>query len=209
MVHSAQATLWWLAPGLAHQLGNALFTLQGRARLLAMAEPGRLADDSRAIQEGVERAGASMHLLRWLIEDGRSQAVPVAHVMQHYAEAARVPLRDHGVVLEIEGFAEAPSATIDPGPFCRLLTAALRELCASAAGAHGTVRIGLAVDGEVRLRLDFVPAAGSPPVPRDADGLIERLRGVLPGSTTRTEKGGDDALLALCLPIVRTTFRSS
>lgn len=208
MEHSAAAALWWLAPGLAHQLGNALFTLQGRARLLAMAEPGRLADDSRAIQEGVERAGASMHLLRWLIEDGRAQAVPVAHVLHLYADAARVPLRDHGAALELEGLAEAAPASVDPGSICRLLTAALREFGAAAGGSHGTVRIALKVDGEVRLGLDYVPAAGAPPFPRDADGLLERLRAELQAAQAHAEKG-NEGLITVCFPVARTTFRVS
>lgn len=209
MEHSPSAMLWWLAPGLAHQLGNALFTLQGRARLLALGEPGRLADDSRAIQEGVERAGATLHLLRWLLDDGRTVATPVVEVLQIYAEAARVSLRDHGIALEVAADGEPTVALVDPGAVCRLVTATLREFAALVGGTHGTLRIRLQVQGEVHLGFDFVPAAGSPAVPRDAELLLDRLRTDLASTQARGEKGADGEILTLCLPIARATFRSS
>lgn len=137
------ATLWFLAPGLAHLLGNALFTVQGRARLLTGATEAQLADDCRAIQDGVDRAHAGLDLLRWLLGEGRPFAVPIDEVLGTFVDVARVPLRDQGAQLELDDERQPLAATVDPTSACQLLTAMCRTLVEGVGpGApHARIRI--------------------------------------------------------------------
>ncbi len=205
------ATLWYLAPGLAHQLGNALFTLQGRARLLAAADPARVADDCRAIQEGVDRASAGLNLLRWLLEEHRPAPVPIGVLLHSLAEVVRVPLRDRGIGFEIHATAEAVAPPVDPGPVCQLLTTACRLLAAHLPGMPPG-RMALAwtpIGGELRLQFRLQPATGESAFPRDPARTGEALQAELAAAQARWDAGGDDDALVLFVPIARPTFRAS
>lgn len=204
-------TLWYLAPGLAHQLGNALFTLQGRARLLASAEPLQVGEDCRAIQDGVERAQAGLNMLRWLLDETRSSPVPIASLLHSLVEVARVPLRDRGLVLELDEAADTPPALVDPGPVCQLVSAACRVLAANLPGMpQGRMAIGFRVaGGEIRLSFHLRPSTGALPFPRDPAHAAEALHAELAAARAHWEGGGDDEALALLLPIAKATFRGS
>src|SRR5262245_53121156 len=202
-------TLWYLAPGIVHQLGNALFTLHGRARLLAGAEPGRIADDVRAMLDGVERANTGLNVLRWLCEEGRPAAVPIAQVAQAFVDVARVPLRDRGLTLELAEVPREP-APVEPGAICRLLTAGCRAVVANLPGQPGG-RLALSCTAVgTEIRFSFGLQAAGVPLPLDQGHAADAIRADLAQAQARAEAGADGEVLVLFAPMARgATFRPS
>jgi hypothetical protein len=203
----ASQTLWFLAPGLAHLLGNALFTLHGRARLLAGALEHdaiapQVSGDLRAIEDGAARAQAALHLLRWLIDEGGPGPVPVATVLHTLVEVARVPLRDRGLSLELAAETEPGPAHVEPASFCRWIGAMCRVLAGS---VHGTPQARLALSwaaesGSVRVSCRLEAEPGAPPVPREAGLLAEALRAAFPTAAVRWESADGGGTLVAIVP---------
>jgi hypothetical protein len=205
-------TLWYLAPGLAHQLGNAVFTLQGRARLLAAGDSSRVEEDSRAILDGVDRAHATLDLLRWLLGEGRPGPAPAGHVLQAIADVARVPLRDRGIALELHCDAEdAAAAVVEPTALCVLATAACRALAALVPPtAEAALLLHYGASGsELRLRLWLLPAPGSPPFPREASSAADAIRREVAAARARRDSGDRPDELVLWVPTVQAASRGA
>lgn len=203
---NAPAALWYLAPGLVHLLGNALFTVHGRVRLLTVGDPAQLADDCRAIADGVDRAHEALALLRWLVEDSRQTPVALDVVLRAVCDVARVPLRDHGLALELEAVPAMAALPVDPGPTCRLVVAVLRLLGTEhSGGAAGQVRLtATAVGSEVLLRFAATAGHGAP-LPRDPMTAGEALRSELLASAARQQPGPD---LWFAFPALQPTLRA-
>ncbi len=129
--------LLFAAPGIAHLLGNALFTVQGRARLLSMslldpeAPREQLDGDAQAVLDGATRSLGSLAVLRWALAESRTPTA-LGHVLAELADVVRVPLRDHGAVLRIQQ-GDGAEAEVDPADTVACLLSALRRV---AEGAH-------------------------------------------------------------------------
>jgi hypothetical protein len=173
--------LWFAAPGLAHQLGNALFTLLGRARLLPAAGEPLRPDDRQAVLEGAERARSCLCVLRWLLDDDALDAAgsqPAAAVLAQVAEVLRVPLRDRGLTLELLPDVADCKDSVAAGPVARLLVAVCARLSALAVpGPGGTLRIGLQQPGAGSADFVFtmLPTPGGLPFPVDPGLVVEPL----------------------------------
>lgn len=171
---SAADSLLFLAPGLAHHLGNALFSAHGRTVLLASGG-GDTAVDRSAILGQLEFAQRDLQVLRWLCGD--PSPASVGRLLASLQELLRVPLRDRGLALHVRGPAACFAAASGQG-LCRLLLAAIRQLAALAVPGPPGAQIDLEWDADeqrVRLWLAMQPAPGQPRLPLDPDSLLELL----------------------------------
>jgi hypothetical protein len=127
------ANLLFAAPGIAHALGNSLFTVHGRARLLSMSagDPETPRDqmdgDATAVLDGATKALGSLSVLRWIVGEARNPT-PLSTVLRELIDVARVPLRDHGASVAIGGD-ENVDAEVDPFEVCHALLSAMRRVC--------------------------------------------------------------------------------
>lgn len=221
MIGPRAQNLWFLAPGLSHLLGNALFTVQGRARLLAMAtsdgatDPAQLGDDVHAILEGSARAMVSLSVLRWLLGEGKPVSAACGVVVRELAEVARVPLRDHAMSLELTFVDGREQDEVDPNDLAYAFPSVLRLLCGL---PHGEP---LCIDVHVRsseqtVRLDIRCS------PAERDSATARPLGLLYDAFAREQDASPSALanvrvainesldmLVLSLPVLRPSFSPS
>lgn len=206
-------TLWFLAPGLAHLLGNALFTVQGRLRLVATATPEDLPTDLRAMHDGVDRVQAGLQLLRWLLDEGGSAPAEAGTVLRTLVEVARVPLRDRGIGLSLEVVEGGEPALVDPVALCRIVTAACRAQANTVHGTpHASMQLawrGSAERGEVRVGCSLLPGEAGPSLAREAALCADALRAELPELAVRWESADQGATLVAVVPLVKATFRAS
>jgi hypothetical protein len=206
----AGSSLWFLAPGLAHQLGNALFTLHGRAQLLPPAGTARRADDRQAILEAVERARGCLHVLRWLLDEA-PEPVPAGEVLEGIGSLLRVPLRDRGLAFELALEGGAALGAVEPGPLSRLVVAACRRLATLAVpGPQGALRLGARPDapGWVWIAFALASAPGSLPFPVDPEHLAEPLRAELHAARAEPVPAAGLAF-AFRIPVVAATLPES
>ena len=220
---SAAESLWFAAPGLSHLLGNALFTVHGRARLLSTdtlptpactdAQPARpeavvgVAPDAQAILAGVDRALQGLMVLRWLRGEAGAEPVDARELLAAVASVARVPLRDRGLALEqnTDGLGPEP-LLVAPTPACRLILAAYRQFAEPAgpgpsSSLRSTLLAGLPDTVLVRLRLE--PAPGMLPLRGDPERIGQLLAAELEdcgGSSTADREARE---LVLELPRLR------
>ncbi|MEQ1631456.1 MAG: hypothetical protein ABL997_03725 [Planctomycetota bacterium] len=213
--------LWFLAPGLSHLLGNALFTVQGRARLLAMAtadgssDPEQVGEDVRAVLDGSARAMVSLSVLRWLLGEGKPSAAACGVVVRELVDVARVPLRDHAMSLELTFVDCREQDEVDPNDLAYAWTSVLRLLCGL---PHGEpLRIDVQVRGsEQAVRLDVRCCLA------ERDTATARPLGLLYDAFAREQDASPSALanvrvainesldmLILSLPVLRPSFSPS
>jgi hypothetical protein len=159
-----------LAPGLLHELANALFAVQGRAQLLA---PGAERD---AILEGVRRGQDAVQMARWISGEGGGDGVPAGAFTLKLGELLRVQLRDQGIVLECAAADASARGLADPVALGRLLAAACRALAPSLAGGGKLAVSCRDDDGAVTLAVQVEPAPGSLRYPLAEDALRRRLQ---------------------------------
>ena len=99
-MHTATAhDLAFLTPGLVHQFGNLLFTIQGHAMHGA---PTELERARAAIGGACERGGTSLRLVRHLLGGGPPERGAAAAAIVQLGELLRIPVRESGHVLEID-----------------------------------------------------------------------------------------------------------
>lgn len=165
--------LWFLAPGLQHQLANALFAAQGQLQMAAL-------DDlrTRPVIDALRRAQGVVAVLRHLLPGGGAP-IAVGAAVHTVAELVRVPLRDRGLRL----------VTLDPAPgvadassLVPALVTTVRHVAAAIPfGLAGS--IGLVVtadDHSLRLRWRVDPAPGQLPFRLDWSAVAARLGAELP-----------------------------
>ncbi|MCY2956888.1 MAG: hypothetical protein NT107_07635 [Planctomycetota bacterium] len=164
-------SLWDLAPGVVHHLGNVLFTLQGRAVLL----PASRERDS--LLEGATRAQHTLQALRWMLGEGLEQPVATGEVVQRLVELLRVGYRENGISLLCTE-AHATSAC-DPILMTRLLTTLCRTASAGVGGG-GKIHLDCVDDaGELLLLLRVEGLAATLRFPLSAERLREQMQAEL------------------------------
>jgi hypothetical protein len=168
-------TLAFLAPGLLHQLGNVLFTIQGNAQMLGGAEDtGR---ERAAILTAAERGSQAIRLLRCLLGDPAAPPTQAGVLLGQLAEMLRVPLREQRQMLELRHTARQTPVFVSPSDFCIAVAEALRALVTVLPnGVHGTLVLDLCDQGarHATVRVLFAPLAGALPFPLDVDELLAR-----------------------------------
>ena len=165
MPSSHSDAIAFLAPGLVHQFGNLLLTIQGHAlQLNRPAHSGERAQ--QAILTASERGGASLRILRILMGETGELLAPVTGLLEMFGELARVPVREAGHRLELLA---KPSLhrQVAANEFFPAVTAAVQLLLGAAPkGMGGRLRIELLPSGNnVDAEILFVAESGSLPFP--------------------------------------------
>jgi len=171
-------TLAFLAPGLLHQLGNVLFTIQGNAQTLGGADTA-IGRELAAILAASERGGQSLRLLRCLLGDPSAGPAEASGLLTQLGELARVPLRELRHVLDLRHSARKVPVFVAPSDFCIAVAEALRSLVLILPnGVHGTVVLDLCDQGprHATVRVVFQPPAGALPFPLDVGDLLARYQ---------------------------------
>jgi hypothetical protein len=195
------ANLLFAGPGLAHLLGNALFAVQGRCRLLTMAEGPQVAADADAILTGSERAMSGLLVLRWLLAEGVPCAHDAAAALHDLEHVLRIPLRDMGCRLEMRLHADSAALVADPAAMAFALTACMRTVTDQPHRGH-----------EIHLEVALLVQPGSAGLELTARGgegqghllplcrAAERLRELGQAVSAGWEIGADADMLRLAWP---------
>ena len=161
-------------PGLAHQLGNLLLTVQGNALHMQHDDLERARE---ALLEAVSRGGASLAVLRaWTGEDSSAPGDAV-DLLRRLLELGRGSAREKGITLALEEPADA-TAWVPTDAFVRLCSEALwRIVTRVPAGTEGVVTITVQLDDSQRtsIRMRFAPADGSLPFPVEFGPIASAL----------------------------------
>lgn len=162
--------LAFVAPGVVHQFGNVLLSIQGQAHLL---DPTNVERGGAAIRAATERGAACLDVLRHLTGEPASSARPFAATLERFAEIVRIPVREAGSSLELRDVAVAATVLVDPASVVLLLADTTRRLLDIVpARASGRIALDAALgDGGVVTTLCFVPARGTLPFPLPTDDL--------------------------------------
>jgi len=165
--HDADS-LWLLAPGLLHQLANAMFTVQGHAQVLGngSTDPAH----RRTILAAAERAGGALQILRWLLGDEHGAELQVGVLLQRLLEPLNVSLREAGLRLELLHSSRESPLCVAAGRFSRTLLALLRQLIAvSPPGSGSTLLLDLCeqTTATAVLRAEIKPPRSALPFPID------------------------------------------
>lgn len=169
-------TLAFLAPGLLHQFGNVLFTIQGNAQSVGLG-----ADNARertAILGATERGGNALRVLRCLLGDGSQSPAPAGLLLGQLVELLRVPVREAQFTLEMRHSARQTPVLVDPLDFAKILVEAVRCLVGVLpTGLRGTVVLDLCdlAERHATVRVMFQPQAGGLPFPLPSAELQGRL----------------------------------
>jgi len=174
-------TLAFFAPGLLHQLGNILFTVQGNAQAWnGSGDPGR---ERAAILHAAERGSNTLRVLRCLLGDPAAMPAAAAELLAQLGELLRVPVREAHQTLELRCGAangeSAPSVAVDPADFCTMIVEGVRSLLAVVPqGVHGTVVLELCTQTsrKTTVRVLFQPPSGALPFPLAESELLARMR---------------------------------
>lgn len=169
----ARDALWFALPGLVHQLGNALFAVQGHAMGLTRAGTG--ADQAqRGILGATERASGALAVLRCLLPDSADLPIPAHQLLTQIAELLRVPMRERGLRLELsprdDSSKPGPDTPLAGAAAARRLVAGVHCLVAALpTGTRGTVQVSAARGSGAAMAVDvaFVPDPGTLPFPID------------------------------------------
>ena len=171
MTAAAKDSLWYLAPGLVHQLGNVLFAVQGRAQLLPAGA------DRDGIVDAARRAQHAVQVVRWLLGEGEPASIAAGPAVECLVELLRVPMRDAGLALAC-GTAGS-KARVDATRLARLACAGCHAIAATTPPA-GRLTLDCAPhDGEVALHFRYAAAPGSLPFPLAVAIIAEKLRAPL------------------------------
>lgn len=177
MQDSHRDSLWLLAPGLLHYLGNALFAAQGRLQLLGTTP--EIGADRAAIHAALERAGGGLCVLRWVLGDESLGPQGLWLVLQRLHDTLRVSLRELGIRMELRGETLARGALVQGASTTRALLASIQQLVHGiGAGLRGTLVVDVVAATPVlsELRLWVQPEQGDLPFPVDLPHCVERLR---------------------------------
>jgi hypothetical protein len=174
MASAGGDVLSFLAPGAVHDLGNAVFALQGHAHLLPDGEA------RAALLAAVDKLAATLGGLRSLLGD--DTPVETTVLLRHLQTFARIALRDQGLRVELDGAAGPPA--IVGGAILRTAALALRAFTAGPAeqGVPGTVRVSVEPAGASRIAflLRWLPDAGQLRFPLDGAGILRAVQDILP-----------------------------
>ncbi len=168
-------SLAFLAPGLLHQLGNLLLTIQGNAHCMGEYAAPR---ERQAILDASARGAATLGVLRHLLGDGTHEVQPADRLFRQVLELSRTASREAGHTLlepQIDG-AEAWPAVV-AAPFVRTLVLALASFVARIpTGVQARIQAGLGRDGKgFAVRFDCRRGTGELPFPLPLDDLVRTL----------------------------------
>ncbi|MCA8948819.1 MAG: hypothetical protein KDE27_04910 [Planctomycetes bacterium] len=162
-------TVAFVAPGLVHRLGNAIFTVQGHAQLPDRPIP------RDTVLAAANRGGRALAVARTLLGSTFEPPADPLELLEVLVDLTRIPFREAGHTLELTRGAAA--RTVDPGTFCPAIVEALRAFHeVLPRGQKGVLRIAVAADaGDLAVRIGYAAAAGELPFPLAIPELRQRL----------------------------------
>lgn len=175
-VHPAHANdVAFLTPGLVHEFGNLLLSIQGHA--LQWNASG--AHGQPAILQSCERGARALRLFRHLLGENGAEPADAASTLAALADLLRVPVRERGHALEVQPAAGA--CAVDLASFVPLLVGGVRALLTAVPDGHrGTVSLGLQQTAEgLVVAVRHRAAAGALPFRPAADDAARYLRALI------------------------------
>ncbi|MBK8100483.1 MAG: hypothetical protein IPK26_25580 [Planctomycetes bacterium] len=192
MAHARSDDLWFLAPGLMHHLGNAVFAARGQLQLAAL-DTERAAPALQALLRAQTALGIVRHLL-----PGGGGPVALGACVHGLAEMLRVPLRDLGLRLVT---ADVPAgAVVDAAALLPAILGAVRGLAnAVPQGLGAVLTLTATTDATtLALRWGLEPGPGLLPFGLDWTKLAATVRQCLPmGVELETTATADGLLMVL------------
>lgn len=174
-------TLAFVLPGLVHQFGNVLQTIQGHMLGGADASPNldpTRAEMPRAVLQATARGGRSLELLRCLLGSPALPAADPVAMLAQIGELVRVPMRQAQQLLDLRLPADA-RAHVDSAAFAILVVETVHQLVAAVPkGVRGTITLELAgaPTGPTVVQAQFDGMAGELPFPLPLAELQQALR---------------------------------
>lgn len=202
-------TASFFLPGLVHQFGNLLLTVQGH--VLHLDEPG-IQRMQEAVMGVVQRGSASLQVMRALLGEQTGAAGSAGDLIEQLVELGRVPSRERGITLELAETDEAAEPVwVAAEPFVLACAETLRRWMRSMPiGTSGktTVTFRPAPAGGALVTLAFELAAGSLPFPMALQELADEIAGELQpaGGTAHVPQAPERAIELHFRP---ATFTSS
>lgn len=174
-MHPSSDTAAFFLPGLVHQFGNLLLTVQGHVLHLDDQDVKRMQD---AVLGVVQRGSASLQVARALLGEHSGATGLGVELVQQLVDLGRVPARERGVSLELQGEDTAEPIWVASEPFVMAFGEALRRwIQAVPSGSTGTATVAYEGDGAggAVVRLGFVAASGSLPFPLASDEVVRSM----------------------------------
>lgn len=189
----------FLAPGLVHQFGNLLFTIQGHASVL---DQTTLVRSRAAIQTACDRGTASLRLFRHLLGEPGSSWVPLESAANLMIELLRVPVRETGHGMDARAMGQE-QVQVDLADFVPMLVTTVRALIAAVpSGVAGTIGIRVhAEGGRAQLTASFNAPAGNLPFPLGIEAAAETVRRLVGKGRHPATVHGHGNNLGFSLPI--------
>lgn len=170
-------TASFFLPGIVHQFGNLLLTVQGHA---LQVEPAGAEGPQKAILSAVQRGSASLQVVRAMMGEETGATGSAYELLMQLAELGRVPARECGLTLELRGEEPQIVTWVAAEPFVMALAEALRRwIRAVRTGSSGAVTMSMDHDeaGQARVRLGYEPGVGSLPFPMPSETVAKAVSG--------------------------------
>lgn len=168
-------TASFFLPGIIHQFGNLLLTVQGQA---LHVEPEGVARMQKSILTAVQRGSASLQVVRAMMGEQTGATGSAYDLLAQIAELGRVPARECGLSLELRGAEPATIQWVASESFVLTVAEALRRwIGAVRTGSSGAVTAAMRVadGGEVAVLLGYEPGVGSLPFPMPSDSVAKAV----------------------------------
>ncbi len=184
--------LSFLAPGVLHQLGNVLFTIQGNALLI-----GESSREHDAITRAAARGVATVRMLQAVVGSAAvTNEIDVTDLLQQIKELVQVGLREAGRTLDLRlPPSVAPTLVDANSASLAVLLGLYHFVSALPAGMPGAVSLELVLPAAEcpHVRLGFRPQQGQLPFPLAAAELLGALRSPrsgFPGTSVASLRDG-------------------
>lgn len=190
-VQSRSELLEFLAPGLLHSLGNALFKIQGHAQLLGSEEI------LAACRGAVETVDIYRHVLDPEVPTKRTAAGPL---LRDLARLLRAHLRERGIMVRWDqGLESTGSKVLRSDLVMPVVTAVHRLGAALPTGFEGALQMDAEATPDLQVSLCVSPAPGCLPFEVDVTAAVADAGTTLkdrPGSVSASP-GGMGILISL------------
>lgn len=188
----------FLLPGLVHQFGNILLTVQGNLMHLDGADLERVQAD---VLSAAKRGGGSLQVMRCLLNAGSLEPTLAQDLLRQVVDLGSVAARERGLALAID--TEGADPFWAPAmPFVQLCCATMQAWVTGVpAGAEGRIEITATggADSPYQLQVRFGAASSSLSFPLELDQICERIQHVLPNIQmhVEVETDGDAAFVRI------------
>jgi len=175
-------TLSFYLPGLVHQFGNLLLTVQGQVVHVETENIERMQD---SVLSAVRRGGASLQVMRVLLGEQIGTTGSAFDLLSNITDLGRVPARECGVTIESRGKQQEPAMCVRAEPFVVAVAETLRRWIKAMRAAQAEVAtITLESDGAGHVRVQFghEALAGSLPFPMPAAAVAKAVSSLVQGN---------------------------